>query len=89
MTGVTTECCVESASRHGFFLGYSIVMVEDCCGTFDAALQESSRKMIQEYFGVVSNSEELGGIFGALADGEATVMQVPTINDLRAPVATE
>lgn len=87
MTGVTTECCVESASRHGFFLGYFIVMVEDCCGTFDPALQEGSRRMFQDYFGVVSNSEELGGIWGMLADDRVAALRVPAMNDLRNSVS--
>lgn len=56
LTGVTTECCVESTARHGFFLGYYIVLVEDCCSTYDPALQEQTKRIINEYFGVVSTA---------------------------------
>jgi len=59
MTGVTTECCVESAARHGFFLGYHVVLVEDCCATYDPALHEGTKRIIDEYFGVVAGAEEV------------------------------
>ncbi|MFQ5914107.1 MAG: cysteine hydrolase family protein [Nitrospinota bacterium] len=71
MTGVTTECCVESTSRHGFFLGYYIALVEDCCGTYDPALQEGTKRIIDEYFGVATAAEKIEAAWAALADEEA------------------
>ncbi|MFQ5692736.1 MAG: cysteine hydrolase family protein [Nitrospinota bacterium] len=68
MTGVTTECCVESASRHGFFLGYYIVLVEDCCATYDPALHAGTKRLIDEYFGVVSSAREVETTWAATAD---------------------
>ncbi|MDP6085825.1 MAG: cysteine hydrolase [Nitrospinota bacterium] len=71
MTGCTTECCVESASRHGFFLGYYVVLVDDCCGTFDPALQEGTKRIIDEYFGVVSTAKEVQASWETVADERA------------------
>lgn len=73
MTGVTTECCVESASRHGFFLGYYIVLVEDCCGTYDPALHAGTKRIVDEYLGVVSTFREVEATWAALADERASV----------------
>ncbi len=75
MTGVTTECCVESTFRHGFFLGYYIVLVDDCCGTYDPALQGATKRIVSEYFGVVSNAQELEATWAALADERAPVSE--------------
>jgi ureidoacrylate peracid hydrolase len=33
MTGVATNVCVDSTLREGFFLGYHIVVLEDCVGS--------------------------------------------------------
>lgn len=59
MTGVTTECCVQSTARRGFFLGYYIVLVEDCVSTYDPSFQEYTKRVIVDYFGVVSNAQEI------------------------------
>jgi len=86
MTGCTTECCVESASRHGFFLGYYIVLVEDCCGTFDPALHEGTKRVIGEYFGVVSNAKEVQAAWDTLADERASSAKEASLNDLKSGV---
>ncbi len=87
MTGCTTECCVESASRHGFFLGYYIVLVEDCCGTYDPALQEGTKRIIDAYFGVVSNANEVQLAWETLAAEHTVVPHAPSLNDLKSVVA--
>ena len=86
MTGCTTECCVESTSRHGFFLGYYIVLVEDCCGTYDPALQEGTKRIIDEYFGGVSNAQEVQAAWETLADKRTAVPQALSLNDLKSGV---
>ena len=90
MTGCTTECCVESTSRHGFFLGYYIVLVEDCCGTYDSVLQEGTKRIIDEYFGVVSTAQEVQSVWEETLDDDRTVVpQAPSLNDLKSGVIAD
>src|SRR5690606_27664368 len=35
LTGVATNVCVESAARDAFMRDYYVVLVEDCCATYD------------------------------------------------------
>lgn len=71
MTGVTTECCVESTSRRGFFMGYYIVLVEDCCGTYDPAFHQNTLRLIDTYFGEVADAEKVGAAWAMVADERA------------------
>lgn len=71
MTGVTTECCVQSTARRGFFLGYYIVLVEDCASTYDPSFQEYTKRVIDDYFGVVCNAQEVRSAWAALLDEKA------------------
>jgi ureidoacrylate peracid hydrolase len=40
LTGVTTDTCVESTTRDGYFLDFYVTLVADCCG----ALSESDHR---------------------------------------------
>ncbi|MFQ5914723.1 MAG: cysteine hydrolase family protein [Nitrospinota bacterium] len=63
VTGVTTECCVESTARTAFMKGYSVILVSDCTATYDPAFQHGTERIIEEYFGVVSPSGQIGEIW--------------------------
>jgi ureidoacrylate peracid hydrolase len=63
MTGFTTNVCVETTARHGFIKGYYIALVEDCAGAPTPAEHEAGVFNIRTYFGQVTTSDELAGIW--------------------------
>ena len=66
VTGVSTQVCVDSTLRDGFFLGYHVVVPADCVSAGDADAQESSLTTIEGTFGYVTNAEVLIDQWGAL-----------------------
>ena len=62
MTGFVTNICVESTARHGFFLGYHIVLVSDCADSYTKAEHDSSIQNIESCFGHVAESQEINKI---------------------------
>lgn len=63
MTGFTSNVCVESTARDGFFKGYYIVMVSDCTNTYTQIEYDSAILNIEKYFGKVAISEEIMNIW--------------------------
>jgi nicotinamidase-related amidase len=59
MTGVATNVCVDSTLRHGFFLGYNIVVAEDCVGSGNQAGHEGTLATVRVNFGSVVDSQRL------------------------------
>jgi nicotinamidase-related amidase len=53
MTGVATNVCVDSTLREGFFLGYDIVVVEDCVTSSNRAGHEGTLSTVRVNFGTV------------------------------------
>jgi ureidoacrylate peracid hydrolase len=53
LTGVVTNGCVESTARDAFMLDYYVVLVSDCCATYDQALHAATLVNIERLFGVV------------------------------------
>jgi len=64
MTGVATNTCVESTLRDGFFLGYYIVLVEDCCDSAAKHLHQGTLENVRANFGDTVNSSELRKVWG-------------------------
>lgn len=64
MTGVATNVCVDSTLRHGFFLGYHIVVAEDCVGSGNQTGHEGTLSTVKVNFGEVTSSTELLQLFG-------------------------
>lgn len=58
-TGVTTNCCVESTVRNGFFKDYHLVVPQDCVAAFEDELHRVSLKNIDNLFGEVTSGEEI------------------------------
>jgi ureidoacrylate peracid hydrolase len=54
MTGVATNVCVDSTLRDGFFLGYYIVLLEDCVGSNSKAGHEGTLASVRNNIGIVS-----------------------------------
>lgn len=61
--GIVTNICVRSTVHDAFFLGYEVVVPEDCCAATGPREQESSLYDIATHFGVVSRS---GAVIDAL-----------------------
>jgi len=54
MTGVATNVCVDSTLRDGFFLGYYIVLLEDCVGSNSKAGHEGTLATVRNNIGIVT-----------------------------------
>jgi ureidoacrylate peracid hydrolase len=65
--GVVTNICVRSTVHDAFFLGYQVVVAEDCVAATGPREQESSLYDIATHFGIVSMSEAVAGaLLGSL-----------------------
>jgi ureidoacrylate peracid hydrolase len=56
VTGVATNVCVDSTLREGFFLGYYIVLLEDCVGSNSRAGHEGTLATVRNNIGTVAPS---------------------------------
>ncbi len=65
MTGVATNVCVDSTLRHGFFLGYHIVVPEDCVGSGNRAGHEGTLSTVRVNFGTVTDRGTVAGLLAA------------------------
>jgi ureidoacrylate peracid hydrolase len=59
VTGVATNVCVDSTLREGFFLGYYIVLLEDCVGSNSKAGHEGTLATVRNNIGTVATSATL------------------------------
>lgn len=59
--GVSTNICVESTARDGYFLNYYIVLVSDCSASNSESLHRATLENIQNNFGVTATAEEIIG----------------------------
>jgi ureidoacrylate peracid hydrolase len=57
--GVVTNICVRSTVHDAFFLGYEVVVPEDCVAATGPREQASSLYDIATHFGTVSTSQEV------------------------------
>jgi ureidoacrylate peracid hydrolase len=65
ITGVATNVCVDSTLRHGFFLGYNIVVAEDCVGSGNRAGHEGTLSTVRVNFGTVTDAASIQGMLRA------------------------
>jgi len=59
IVGVVTNICVRSTVHDGFFLGYQVVVPEDCVAATGPREQESSLYDIGTHFGIVADSGQV------------------------------
>jgi ureidoacrylate peracid hydrolase len=59
ITGVATNVCVDSTLREGFFLGYYIVLLEDCVGSNSRAGHDGTLATVRNNIGTVMPSTTL------------------------------
>jgi ureidoacrylate peracid hydrolase len=57
--GVVTNICVRSTVHDAFFLGYEVIVPEDCVAATGPREQVSSLYDIATHFGLVSNADEV------------------------------
>ncbi len=67
LTGVSTNVCVESTLRDGLFAEYRVTLVEDCAASFEPEAHAATVANVEQYFGVVATSEEIGATWSALS----------------------
>ncbi len=68
VTGVSTNVCVESATRDAFEYSYYACVPRDAVASWDMDLHAATLKTIDARFGLVSDSAEIGAIW-ARANG--------------------
>lgn len=59
VTGVTTECCVDSTVRDAFMRDYETFVVSDACAAYEKDLHEVSLKSIALNFATVLSADEV------------------------------
>ena len=74
MTGVSTNVCVESTLRDGYFNGYYIVMPEDCVDAKKRNLHDATLMNVRMYFGdVVGTGAEIAEIWAVYSRSTASL----------------
>lgn len=56
ITGVGTAVCVESTTRHAFFLDYYNIIVGDCCGAYSRGVHEQALRRMDHQYGQLVES---------------------------------
>ncbi|WP_212758626.1 cysteine hydrolase family protein [Paenibacillus sinopodophylli] len=59
VTGVTTECCVDSTVRDGFMRDYETFVVADACAAYEQELHDASLKVMAINFASIVTTEDV------------------------------
>ncbi|GGF70661.1 cysteine hydrolase family protein [Alteromonas lipolytica] len=59
MTGITTECCVESTVRDAFHLDYHVFVPEDACAAYEPALHAGSLAGMAMSFALITDTSSI------------------------------
>lgn len=61
VTGVITNCCVDTTARSAFMRGFDVLVLEDCVATFaeERDLHDASLRNLEQLFAVVADSTVL------------------------------
>src|SRR5439155_6006202 len=59
LTGVSTDTCVESTGRDGYFIDYYVTLVKDCCGAFNESDHLGALNRFDRDYGAVVTSSDL------------------------------
>ena len=61
VTGVSTDCCVDSTVRDAFHRDYHVFVVSDACATYDGALHVASLNVLQMHCALLVTSDAVIG----------------------------
>ena len=67
ITGVTSNCCIQSNLREALDRGFECAVLEDCCGASSQAAHDHAMALVRQpsgVFGVLSSSEKLLATLG-------------------------
>ncbi|MEM1366926.1 MAG: cysteine hydrolase [Cyanobacteria bacterium P01_H01_bin.15] len=78
-TGVTTECCVQTTLRTANDLGYTCLLLEDCCASFKPEFHQASVEMTELIFGWVADSSTLIDAIDSQSSGPANPLNMGSI----------
>lgn len=59
VTGVTTECCVDSTVRDAFMKDYEVFLVKDACAAYEEDVHHMSVKILEMNFATVLTTEQV------------------------------
>jgi len=68
MTGISTDCCVDSTTRDAFHHDFHTFVVPDACATFDPALHEGTLNALSQHTSLLVES---AAVIAAWADPQA------------------
>ena len=57
ITGLTTDCCVDSTARDAFHLGYHVFIVSDACDAYDEAFHINSLNALEKNCALLTTSK--------------------------------
>ena len=58
-SGIDSAVCVDTTLRHGFHLGYYVVMAHDLCASPQSSRHECAMKLVESQYGFVTTSKEI------------------------------
>ncbi|MBT0667476.1 cysteine hydrolase [Novosphingobium profundi] len=56
MTGITTECCVDSTARTAFHKGYNVFLLSDACAAYEPHLHTGTLEVLSQNIGLLATS---------------------------------
>lgn len=57
MTGITTDCCVDSTARTGFHNGYNIFLVSDACAAYEPDLHTGTLNVLEKNLALLTTTD--------------------------------
>jgi len=68
MSGTATNTCVDATLKHGFHLGYYIVVGSDITSTLTEGAQDMYLKSFSRHYALIATSKEVANIWGIESD---------------------
>ncbi|MGE4306834.1 MAG: cysteine hydrolase family protein [Novosphingobium sp.] len=63
MTGVSTDCCVDSTARTAFHNGYNVFVVSDACAAYEPDLHSGTLNVLQKNLALLATSDAVAGVW--------------------------
>ena len=65
VTGISTDCCVDSTVRDAFHRDYHVFVVSDACATYDEALHTGTLNALQMHCALLTRSDDVAAAWAA------------------------